>query len=246
MSSKEVDITEEELAGLMAELEGDPVIPSAAAPAVAPEPAPEEIELPSVEEKLASMTVYPKKPAPEERTEVVSPKYDTGVDAAIQEPQRKAGLGCILDVNKFKTETRVSFEDLQSAMMGQNGLRAHYSTIAAHAAAQFARKKAQFEVQEAMLYNEHRKQLEGSGTKTTEKMIESAVKTDPNWLELKEELIDAESIAEIARGLVVSLADRKDMIVQLGADQRSEYRQVGVGAAASVEQRAAAIMRGGQ
>lgn len=55
-------------------------------------------------------------------------------------------------------------------------------------------------------------------------MVENAVKTDPRWLAGKENVIEAETIAAVNKSLAISLADRRDMLIQLGADRRDEAK----------------------
>ena len=106
--------------------------------------------------------------------------------------------------------------------MEQSSLRAHYGAMAARAEAQASTAKVKFEVLEARLYDHHRKILTDAGAKVTEKMVENAVKTDPRWLAGKENVIEAETIAAVNKSLAISLADRRDMLIQLGADRRGE------------------------
>lgn len=129
-----------------------------------------------------------------------------------------------IDVDQFRADTRVSEANLDQCMIEQSGLRAWYGAVAARAEAQAARVKAKFEVVEATLYDHHRKELAKSGEKTTEKMVENAVKLDSRWLKAKNMVIEAETIASINKGLVESIKDRRDMIIQLGADRRDEYK----------------------
>lgn len=129
-----------------------------------------------------------------------------------------------VDVDRFRDDTRVTEANLDQCMIEQSGLRAYYGATAARAEAQAARVKAKFEVVEATLYDHHRKELAKMGEKTTEKMVENAVKLDPRWIKAKNMVIEAETIATINKGLVESLKDRRDMIIQLGADRRDEYK----------------------
>lgn len=113
---------------------------------------------------------------------------------------------------------------MDKAMMEQAGLRAFYGAQAANAEAQASREKAKFEILEARLYELIRKQLASEGEKVTEKMIEAAVKKDPRWLAGKNRVIEAEAIAGINKSLAISLADRRDMLIQLGSDRREEFK----------------------
>lgn len=134
-------------------------------------------------------------------------------------------LSYYIDVDQFRTDTRVTEAALDACMIEQNGLRAFYGAQAARAEAQASRVKAKFEVVEATLYDHHRRALVADPTvKVTEKMVENAVKLDLRWLKAKNLVIEGESIAAINKSMVQSLADRRDMIIQLGADRRDEYK----------------------
>lgn len=134
------------------------------------------------------------------------------------------GLQFFIDPNEFKKETQVKDYNLDSCFMEQSSLRAHYGAMAARAEAQASTAKVKFEVLEARLYDHHRKILTDAGAKVTEKMVENAVKTDPRWMAGKENVIEAETIASVNKALAISLADRRDMLIQLGADRRDESK----------------------
>lgn len=134
------------------------------------------------------------------------------------------GLQFFIDPNEFKKETQVKDYNLDSCFMEQSSLRAHYGAMAARAEAQASTAKVKFEVLEARLYDHHRKILTDAGAKVTEKMVENAVKTDPRWMAGKENVIEAETIAAVNKSLAISLADRRDMLIQLGADRRDESK----------------------
>lgn len=145
----------------------------------------------------------------------------------LRRPTEATGPGNLqhyVDVDRFRDDTRVTEVNLDQCMIEQSGLRAYYGAQAARAEAQAARVKAKFEVVEATLYDHHRKELAKMGEKTTEKMVENAVKIDPRWIKAKNMVIEAETIATINKSLVESLKDRRDMIIQLGADRRDEYK----------------------
>lgn len=162
----------------------------------------------------------PKLPTREHQAEV----ENDAIGASDKPASTKASLNFYVDAAKFQEETRFTEATLDDAMMKQSALRAYYGTMAANAEAQHSRLKVRFEVLEAKLYDEHRKTLESSGSKVTEKAVESAVKLDPRWATAKNAVIEAETIASVNRAMVFSLADRRDMLIQLGADRREEFK----------------------
>lgn len=135
-----------------------------------------------------------------------------------------APLQFTVDPNEFKKETAINPHDLDSCFVQQSSLKAYYNTQSAHAEAQASRIKLRFEIIEAKLYDEARRTAAAGGAKVTEKAVENTVKADPRWLAAKERLIDAEMIASVNKGLAASLADRRDMLIQLGANQRDESK----------------------
>lgn len=144
--------------------------------------------------------------------------------AAATKKKAKASLDYYIDVDKFKSEMQVTETNLDNCMMQQASLRAFHGAQAARAEAQASSIKARFEVKEAQLYHNHRTALVGAGEKVTEKAVENAVKMDPKWIAMKIMVIEAESIAAVAKSCVNSLSDRRDMIIQLGADRRDESK----------------------
>jgi len=165
-----------------------------------------------------------------------------------------AGLDFEIDIDKFRSDISVSETTLDKHMMEQAGNFAYYAELAARAEAQAKRTKVQVEMAEAKLYNEHRKDLmakvaiSGEG-KVTEKMIESAVLSDPRYGSIQNRLIEAESRAAIAKGCVEAMKQHRDMIIQLGADRREDGKgAVRIMAAAQshtdMKARAAALAKG--
>lgn len=243
-SSPNIDFDDAEIAALMNELEAETTgfEPEKAEIKAKPvELEEKEAEPAPVKAKAVKATKPEPEPEPEPEpiaetpvdkpveTEAVDMAEEPAEDAAISEdrPSTSAspsGLKYFVDVREFNKETKLTEATLDNCMIEQSGLRAWYGAQAANAEAQHDRLKAKFDVLEASLYDHHRKELAASGEKTTEKMVENAVKLDPRWLKGKNAVIESETIANINKALVGSLADRRDMMIQLGADRREEYK----------------------
>lgn len=134
-------------------------------------------------------------------------------------------LKFFIDPEEFRSRTAISDVNLDSCFMEQSGLRAYYGAQAAYAESQASREKARFEILEAKLYATHRTKLAADpAIKITEKVVEAAVKSDPVWFTMKSRVIDAEQIAAVNKAIAVSMADRRDMLIQLGADRRDESK----------------------
>lgn len=229
---------EDELAALEAELEAEQTATvSVPASAVAESIPPVAVEAltkngTAIDQEAYITVTPPESEAVAALREIETPPAPEAVERQLkrEEPRRPTeatgpgNLQHYVDVDRFRDDTRVTEVNLDQCMIEQSGLRAYYGAQAARAEAQAARVKAKFEVVEATLYDHHRKELAKMGEKTTEKMVENAVKIDPRWIKAKNMVIEAETIATINKSLVESLKDRRDMIIQLGADRRDEYK----------------------
>lgn len=206
---------EDELAALQAELDAEQgSAPVAAAPAPAVEPVAKAAVLHAAPPIVTAVAAPATEPIAADEPAHPNPR------PAKKTPQ----LQFHLDVDAFKGEIAVSENNLDTAMMQQAGLFAWHAAEAARAEAQHARVKLRFEVVEAKLYDRHRKALALTGEKVTEKMVENAVKLDPEYLQAKNLVIEAEMLSGFNKAAVEALRHRKDMIVQLGADRREESK----------------------
>lgn len=230
-SHPEIAVDDEEIAALLEELEAEQSKMTAPEPAPmpAPKPAPIPFVEPAPEPAPAPKPIPVKEPEPEPavEVEVVAEEAQPELElkpVATNPEKPEAKLNFYVDVNQFNRDTKLTEATLDAAMMEQAGLRAFYGSQAAQAEAQHSRLKVRFDVLEAKLYDEHRKALALGGEKVTEKMVENAVKLDARWAKAKNAVIEAETIASINKSLVISLADRRDMMIQLGADRREEFK----------------------
>jgi hypothetical protein len=211
---------DDELAALEAEIESGTVAPPATPPwdEESTEPA-ETLTMPHPPaEELEPVAPAPA-PAPTK-----SSIEEEEVAAIAKAKKAAAALDYYIDVDSFKADMQVTENNLDDCMMQQASLRAFYGARAARAEAQASSIKTRFEVREAKIYDEHRKALVTSGEKVTEKAVENMVKIDPRWIAGKQLVIEAESIAAVAKSCVFALSDRRDMIIQLGADRRDESK----------------------
>lgn len=202
----------DDLASLEAELE-EPVV-------VAPVVAAEVLLTPAVvvEVEQVSEAMLPT------AVEKISAVAETELAVVMTPAKRVNPLSYEPDVKAFNRETAVTEATLNNCMIEQSGLRAYHGAQHAYSEAQAAKVKLRYEILEAGLYDAHRKALLDDGEKITEKLVEAAVKQDPQWKKAKMLLIEAETYAAIHKGFVASLQDRRDMLIQRGADRRAELQ----------------------
>lgn len=152
------------------------------------------------------------------------PKPETEKSFSAKAAEQASELKYRPDVVIFTRDTKITDATLDQCMQDQASLMARQCALHAQAEAQLARTKQQFNVLEAGLYDAYRKKFIDMGEKATEKAIENAVRLDKKWAKASLLLIEAQTYADMHKGFVLSLRDRKDMLVQLGADRREEMK----------------------
>lgn len=226
-----------------------PVVAAEPEPVVVPEPEPQPEEQVKADEPAAAQESPPwvePEPGPEPEVKTVKVKLEVDsseVQSAIAEAQSQIEKMVeeassaptaaatthhqpkfFVDVGQFRRDIAVGETNMDQAMMQQAGLRAFYGAQAAYAEGHANTLKAKFEILEAKLYDEHEKLLVAEGKKATVVQIEAAVKRDPRWFAGKSKVIEAEAIANVNKSLTFALADRRDMLIQLGSDRREEFK----------------------
>lgn len=140
----------------------------------------------------------------------------------------------IIDPEQFEKDVVIG-SDLNASFRDQGSLFAHYATLHRQALEQVAQKKLMAEVKKSVLYKEIRETFEKDGKKITEALLEAEINSNRDYIGVRMELIKAEGIAQLAKNALESFSQRKDMLVQLGADARqeatAELRMMGPGAA---------------
>lgn len=128
------------------------------------------------------------------------------------------------DLVQFQRDTKITDATLDQCMLDQASLMAYHTAQHAQAEAQLARVKQKFSILEAGLYDAYRKWFLKEGEKVTEKAIENAVRLDTKWAAAHLLYIEAQTYADMHKGFVASLRDRRDMLIQRGADRREEMK----------------------
>lgn len=127
-----------------------------------------------------------------------------------------------IDEDQFKADIGFSLTDLSGAMMSQASLFAHYGVLCARAAKQVDDCKLLLENAEAKVYRLLRDKYTAAGTKVTEAMLEKEVSVHPTVVQFKKALNEARQVEAITKVYVEAFRNRKDMLIQEGAQQRKE------------------------
>lgn len=194
----------------------EPVLEAVVEPVPEPEMASDDAEL------EALLSAAPEVVAP---VVIPAPTALTGAAAAVATRPTKTKAGALrtfIDANQLQEDLAFTTTNISMAMTRQAALFAHYSRLAADAVYQSDRSKQQVELLEATLNQRFRDSLIASGTKFTEKSIDSMVIQDSSYQEAQERAHEARAIAKMVDTAADSFRHRKDMLIQVGADLRME------------------------
>lgn len=131
-------------------------------------------------------------------------------------------LNFMPDEDTFRGEIAVDPHDITGAMMTNAALFSHYGHMAAKAEHQHDQLKTRMAKLEAILYAQHREALSETKAKPSEAMVDAAVKSDPRWLKLSDQVGQAKLIMAMQDVNKRAFLQRGEFLRSIGADQRQE------------------------
>jgi len=156
--------------------------------------------------------------------EIEEAAYLAEQDSERNKPKPKKAVKTFINPVQFKEDVSVNVADLDDAFVRQASLFAHYGMQTARAVEQMDNLKLLLEVKEAQLNNEHREALLAQGGKVTEAMISNAVLTDSRYIKTRKAFNEAKGVLEINKASTEAFRQRRDMLIQIGADAREERK----------------------
>lgn len=163
-------------------------------------------------------------------------------DQEARRPAPKKMVKMFINPVAYKEDIAINPVDLDNAFLTQASLFAHYATQAARAVEQMDNLKLTLDVREAQLRTEHRNTFLESGVKVTESMIDSAVMVDPRYIKVRKAYNESKGVVEMLKGATEAFRQRRDMIVQIGVNNREERK--GEAFVKSAEAREFGVARG--
>lgn len=127
-----------------------------------------------------------------------------------------------VDPKQAKADLGYSPLTLDNAYMEQASRFLEYSSLAAAAAKQVDDLKLLLEQAEARVYRKLRDEIVGKGEKVTEAQLEKMVAVHETVVKFKKALNEAKQVEAVAKGAVEAFKQRRDMLIQHGASERTE------------------------
>ena len=129
-----------------------------------------------------------------------------------------------IDMVSFGKDVLVDKNNLSESFANQGGMFAHYSVAVYQASLQASSKKLLMDTIYATLDKEVREAAVASGEKITEDKVKQSIRMNPKFIIAQKDHIEAEALYDHYRNLLEAFRQRKDMLVQMGADAREEMK----------------------
>lgn len=133
-------------------------------------------------------------------------------------------VGSLSYESRLPQDLFVNRNDLSSEYASHAERFAWYATCYELAQDKLARLEAELKRAYAIIDHEVRSNLLLAGSKSTEKMVENSVITDMRYVQLQDEMFDAQKQVGLLKAARDAMIHRRDMLVSMGATYRAEVR----------------------
>jgi len=134
----------------------------------------------------------------------------------------KIKLGERVYQGNYLDDLKISEADINTMLETQPSRYVFWAKMAAIAKVLVEKWKYELEKYEAQTYTFIRSQKESRGERVTEKQLQSAIVLDPRFRQLRERLLKARLQYDHLAAIKEAFAQRKDMLMSLGANLREE------------------------
>ena len=117
-------------------------------------------------------------------------------------------------------DVKIDFSNIQEEFLRQSELVAAYGYLCSVAESQEKQVEYQLERVYAVLDHQTRSDFEASGVKSTETKIRNTIITNPEYQELKLDLIEARKQKQLFKATCNALNHKLQALINAGADQR--------------------------
>lgn len=143
---------------------------------------------------------------------------------ALEVVSKSEAVQTFIDPAQLKRDTAFSELTVGDAFMNQAALYVEYARLATKAKYQADRFESLAKIKEAEVYEKLRAKANKAGTKVTEAQLSKQALINPSVIAAKEKAIESQAIAELCKGALEALRQRRDMLIQTGADLREQRK----------------------
>jgi hypothetical protein len=130
----------------------------------------------------------------------------------------------VFDPVAYRDDVDIDQSNLSNAFTRQAALFAYYAGIHANAVRVESRMKLLADIEESRIDKDIRDRAADSGGKVTEKQIEQEIARTPTYITAVHAYNEAKANTALAWSATEAFRQRRDMLIQLGANQREEMK----------------------
>lgn len=139
-------------------------------------------------------------------------------------PRKVGVVQAFINPEELKEDIQYSEAAISNAYSDQASKFVHYAHLAQQAAHQTDRLKSKLDLTEAKIDKEIRDEAADKGSKVTEKYIANQIILDKRYQKALENYHEAKMISGLTKEALDAFRQRRDMLIQVGADLREEMK----------------------
>lgn len=186
------------------------------------DPADEKAEQKALAEKKREAEERARLAAETAKEKAVAASKDTDESDAFD--RMFSDTGSTFDPRQLQKDLAINENLLDDAFISQAAMFAHYAGVAHRASRRADQLAHQVKLVEAKLDQEIRQEAADSGEKLTEAAIKNRILLDPRHRKITERHLDAKAVAAMTKDGCESFKQRRDMLIQVGANVREEQK----------------------
>lgn len=130
------------------------------------------------------------------------------------------------ELNPITIQRDLAFNtsNMDKAFTSQAGLYFRYGELSARVTRSYEDMKLKIGILESKIYTELRASMENEKKKPTEALLEKNIKLDPRYQKAMVKLNNLRHLASIAKETLEAFKQKRDMLIQKGADIREEMK----------------------
>lgn len=129
-----------------------------------------------------------------------------------------------LHPTQIKRDLAFDHSNMDESYISQAGLYFHYAEVSARVNRLLEDTKLRLGILEAEIYTELRDEAEKSKQKITEALLDKKIKLDLRYRRMSSKLNNVRHLAAIAKETLEAFKQKRDMLIQKGADIREEMK----------------------
>ena len=179
-----------------------------------------EADLQELEDLLSSTKSEAKEPIVEVETDI----EDDYTSKALIVGKKSSEVEILLDYKQLQRDLLFRTSTLTTDFETQAALFASYAVVKSRAIYQSARFESEAKIVEATVYESIRAKAVKDGTKVTEAQLGKLAIMHKKTITAKSKAVEARAVEDLCWSALESLKQRRDMLVQAGADSREERK----------------------